>query len=285
VAVTLRLRLLLTVAALGVAAMSATAASAQSTVQVAHAGVVTATFSFGGSVFSGYSGETLQITRDGILAYSANVTAPTCGGGCAPGSTQDLESSSVHVVGLEGPGEPDVVLDLFTGGAHCCYYEEVFYYDATLRTYHRATLNFLDQVASFRDLGHKQKLELITADHRHFDYRFTDYADCGFPILVYAFKGGSFVDVTRQYPKLIAGDAALWWREFRLSGQQQDMYRNSVGLIAAWAADEDLLGHEAQVSSTLATQQRDGHLNGPLESGTKFIKDLLKVLRRDGYSH
>lgn len=39
-------------------------------------------------------------------------------------------------------------------------------------------------------------------------------------------------------------------------------YRDSVGVIAAWAADEDMLGHSRLVSRYLAQQQRAGHLNG-----------------------
>ena len=82
---------------------------------------------------------------------------------------------------------------------------------------------------------------------------------------------------TGSVPSQIATDAAVWLKAFRHS------YSNGVGLIAAWAADEDLLGNTALVASTLATEQRLGHLRGPFESGAKFVSDLQKFLRKLGY--
>jgi hypothetical protein len=35
---------------------------------------------------------------------------------------------SVVARDLDGDGEPEVVLGLYTGGAHCCYYAEVYRY-------------------------------------------------------------------------------------------------------------------------------------------------------------
>ena len=64
----------------------------------------------------------------------------------------------------------------------------------------------------------------------------------------------------------------------------RDHYSDSVGVIAAWAADEDPLGHRQRVSRYLAQQARAGHLNAPFEAGgRRFIANLQKFLRRRGY--
>ncbi len=57
-----------------------------------------------------------------------------------------------------------------------------------------------------------------------------------------------FENVTRRYPGLIAKDAARWWKAFN-SGRYQ-----GIGVLAPWAADEDLLGRQAAVAGTLARQ-------------------------------
>ena len=57
--------------------------------------------------------------------------------------------------------------------------------------------------------------------------------------------------------------------------------------LAAWAADEDRLGHSAKVKSYLAEQVKENHLKAPLfsPSGRKFITALDKFLRKHGYLH
>ncbi len=87
---------------------------------------------------------------------------------------------------------------------------------------------------------------LLSAD-AGFKYAFTDGADSGEPIQIWRFVPQRFVDVTRAYPGLIRTDAARWLRLFR-----HDL-ANGVGLIAAWAGDEELLGHDSLVQATLQT--------------------------------
>jgi hypothetical protein len=61
-------------------------------------------------------------------------------------------------------------------------------------------------------------------------------------------------------------------------------YQDSVGVIAAWAADEDLLGHVKLVRRYLAQQAAAGHLNAPFDAGgKKFVAKLQRFLRAHGY--
>jgi hypothetical protein len=189
----------------------------------------------------------------------------------------------VQVVDLEATGDPDVVLDLYSGGAHCCTVLQIFSYDPGTMTYVKTERVFGDPDAKVVDLAHDGRFEFLTADDS-FAYRFTDFAASGLPIEIFTFASRRFTDVTRSYPKLIAKDAALWLSAFKAQAKQH--YPDSVGVIAAWAADEDLLGHAKRVNRYLHQQAAAGHLNAPFGAGgTRFVANLQKFLRRRGYLH
>jgi hypothetical protein len=69
--------------------------------------------------------------------------------------------------------------------------------------------------------------------------------------------------------------------------QASTHYQDSVGLVAAWAADEDMLGHSNTVARFLAIEAKSGHLNSLLSpvnlSGQKYVIALQKFLRKHGY--
>jgi hypothetical protein len=253
--------------------------AASATTQVAHGAGVTATFSFAGR-FPNYHGERLTISRDGTLAYQQPVVSRFCEP-CAPGSVL-TRRSSVHVVDLEHTGEPDVVLDLYTGGAHCCTVDQIFSFDQISGDYVKRTeRDFGDPLVRIVDLAHNGRFQLLTADDR-FAYAFTDFAGSGLPIQILRFSGGRFIDVTRHYRGRVAHDAARWLRAFKSMARFH--YQDSVGVIAAWAADEDLLGHVKLVRRYLAQQAAAGHLNAPFDAGgKKFVAKLQRFLRAHGY--
>jgi hypothetical protein len=264
------------------ALMLAVAPTALATTQTGQSGNVTATFTFAGK-FLNYHGQRLEIAQGGTVVYNQPVVSKFCGKQCGPLSPE-VGQSSVNVVDLEHNGQPDVVLNLYTGGAHCCVVVQIFSFDPGTMTYVKTERNFGDPGAQIVDLGHDGRLEILTADDS-FAYAFTDYAASGLPIEVLTFSGRHFTNVTRRYPKLIANDAAGWLKAFnRLSKQH---YQDSVGVVAAWAADEELLGHGGLVNRFLARQLKLGHLNSALApqepGGAKFVANLRRFLRAHGY--
>jgi hypothetical protein len=268
------------IAIISVTALSLVGApAALATTQTAHGGNVAATFTFQGKV-PHFRGLHLTISRGGATVYDQPVVAKFCGKLCWPGPVTGGRPA-VHVVDLEGTGDPDVVLDLYSGGAHCCTVEQVFSFDPATTTYVKTEQVFGDPDAKIVDLGHHGHFEFLTADDS-FAYEFTDFAASGLPIEILTFANRHFTDVTRSYPKLIAKDAALWLRAFKAQAKQH--YPDSVGVIAAWAADEDLLGHTKLVKRFLHQQAVAGHLNAPFAAGgTKFVAKLQKFLRQRGY--
>lgn len=251
-------------------------AAAQAATQTAHAGNVTATYSFQGS-FPNYSHQILKITRAGKLTYSAPVTSPLCGTLCGPAGS----GRSVHALDLEHNGSPDVVLDLFSGGAHCCTIEQVFHYNASTGRYIKSERNFSDYGARIVDLRRNGRYEFLSGDDR-FAYAFTSFAASGLPVQILTFSAGHFHNATRNFPARVAKDAASWLSAYHSLAQSH--YQESEGVIAAWAADEELLGHTKLVTGYLGQQAKAGHLNGDRYNGQRFVAALQKFLRRLGYA-
>jgi hypothetical protein len=273
-----RQRIQLAIAVTLVALLTLTAAAgAKTTTQSASTGGVTATFSYSGS-FPTVTNPHLQIVRAGQTAYDQPVSSPVCYSACGPGAF-GAHQSSVRVIRLEPGAEPDVLLELYSQGAHCCFSDQVFSYSPITNTYAKTEQYFGNFGAALRRLGTARRWRFVSGND-NFNYAFTDYADSGVPIQIWSFAGGAFHDVTRAYPKLIAADAARWLRLFdrRLS--------NGVGFIAAWAADEELLGHDKLVQSTLASDARHGRLRDGgvgASTGRRFIRALNRFLHKYGY--
>jgi hypothetical protein len=220
----------------------------------------------------------LTITRAGRVSYDQPVSSSYCFNSCL------ASKGSVRVLNLE-PGRRDVVLDLFSGGAHCCTIVQIFSYDSATKAYVETERNFGDPGVRFPDLRRNGRDELLTADDS-FAYEFTSFAFSGLPIEILSFSRGRFSNVTRRYRKLIARDAARWLSAFNSTAPR---YRDSTGLIAAWAADQDLLGRSKLVAQYLSQQARAGHLNsgGPASvwpSGKRFVTKLQRFLRARGYA-
>jgi hypothetical protein len=225
----------------------------------------------------------LAITRAGESFYEQPVSSHYCGEGCVPEpiGAGPTKSSPLDVGDLEGNGQPSIVLELSTGGAHCCSIVQIFSFDPGTRTYRSVERDFGDPGALVTDLTGDGRLELQSADDR-FAYEFTPYAYSGLPLQIWSFTEERFTDVTKQFPTAIAADAARQFKGF-LANRRQGY---GLGLIAAWAADQELLGHDGQVRATLAREARHGRLRsrghyGP--SGHAFVAKLLRFLTRTGY--
>jgi hypothetical protein len=252
-------------------------AVAQAKTETVTSGGVTATFTYHKASF-GYKGLTLAISRGGKVRFKAAVKltagAGACGTQCWPGNVNG--GKSVRVLDLEHNGGRDVVLDLYSGGANCCFYEQVFY--ASGSTYKHVSRFFGNPGASIADLGHNGRFE-FRSGNPYFVDRFASTAASGFPIQILTFRQRAFHDVTRAYPRLIAQDAKDWLSAFK------SHYSDGEGVIAAWTADEFMLGRRAQATQYLNQQAAAGHLNSLQGgvSGHKYVVALMRFLKQQGY--
>ena len=228
------------------------------------------------SEVSPYSDLRVAITRQGRKLVNALVNDRYCGTYCDP--------EGLRVVDVESDGDPDVLLDLYSGGAHCCNVTEVFRYSTALRTYTKIDHVWGDPGYKLDKLGGSKAEEFVTYDDL-FAYKFTAYAFSGLPIDILRLENGAFKDVSADYPALVRSDAAKEWGYWQSNRKEG----TGLGFLAAWAADEYTLGRGAAAASTLAQFERAGQLHSgsgyPWVGGAKFIVQLNKFLRKIGYEH
>lgn len=225
----------------------------------------------------GYLGNNpkITITRQGVRMVDHRRLAPIC----------DLctniagPRSAVHVRDLDADGEPEVFVDLFTGGAHCCW-STVFF---VLRADHyRARLaSWGNGFYRVEDLNGDGRMEL-TGDDDRFAEEFTAYAMSWRPPMVHQLVGQKLVDTTRSFPSLIVKDIADIDATLPKARKEGGDPR---GLIAARMADLALLGRQAEIDPYLEAARKRGDLRGmgPWPSNASFEVALKKFLRKTGY--
>lgn len=223
----------------------------------------------------------LSIALDGRTALAQVVTSGACPADCVA-TGLGAGQPPIKAVALRAYDTPDVILGLYTGGAHCCFVDQVYRLNEATGTFTKIEHDFLDAGAAIKDLKGDLNYEFESADARLSNSGFTDFADSPAPIQIWTVSHNKFQDVTRRYPGLIAKDAARWLTSFRAHT------RNGRGRIAAWAADEYLLGRRARVKSELAGALKAGHLGVPASFGgpspARFVGQLQALLRKLGYA-
>src|SRR5262249_6124187 len=183
------------------------------------------------------------------------------------------------VADLDGDGEPEVEVDLYSGGAHCCYLLYVYRWNGSL--YAAQQLDTASAGYKQRDLDGDGLPEWVSGDPR-FEYLFTSFAASASPLRIYDYSDGRFVAVTDAYPGLVRKDAAMWWRVYRRRPSNED--QDNRGLLAAWAADMCALGQSAKVWPALDAAHRAGKLTGPGgPTGNAYLAKLRAKLGAFGY--
>lgn len=266
----------------GLTALVASAAGAKTLTQTARSGSLSASFSFDfTSSDQSYADGLLTIRSDGSVQYRQPVDAPLCRKLCEPG-VPSSDGSSLSWRHLTSSGQPQLVLDLYAGGAHCCTVVEILSQARGSDHWSLSAHDFGDPGFQLADLNHDGGDEFVSADDR-FAYAFTDYAASGMPLQILRWSGGRFIDVTRSYPARLARDAARWMGYF--TQQKKTHYDDTTGVIAAWAADEDALGRSGFVASFLKRAAAAHELNSGLgeSSNAKYIGVLDRFLRKTGY--
>jgi hypothetical protein len=188
--------------------------------------------------------------------------------------------TAVRIRRVEAP-EPDVLVDLYTGGAHCCYYTTVFRYSSFRGRYVRTTHDWGDPGYWLEDLDGDGLPEFMSADDR-FAYAFTSYASSVFPIQIWTLRRGRFLDVTRRFPAAVRRNAKQLWHEYL---RDRGTFASLHGLFAAFMADECLLGLQRSGWAALRHAAARGDLNHRFDSDSAavYLAHLRSFLRRSGY--
>lgn len=223
----------------------------------------------------------IRVRRADALLVDADV-APLCQGCLAwPASGGAAARSSVAVSDLGGDGEPEVLLDLYTGGAHCCFYTAFFRY--ANGEYVRRVHSWGNEAYRLRDLGGDGRPELVTYDDR-FNYAFSCFACSAVPVLVLRYEQGRLVNATRRFPQLVRADAARIWRYYRSA-----VLRRSPpdGVLPAYLADQYLLGHGkagwARVRKAVNRRDWPLRVDARWKNRARYLGAVRRFLVRTGY--
>jgi hypothetical protein len=267
--------------AAALAAVFATTAAAAPRPHIEHAqaGGVEATFTYAWDPAKfHFSSQHLAITREGVSRFAAFLRRPPKHGVNAQPAGFFQHKRSVSISDLDGDGEPEVVLDLYWGGAHCCWYTQLYRYDTAGERYLPLVHVWGNVGYVLADLDHDGKQELVTRDDR-FSYAFASFADSRWPVRILAYRAGKLTVVTKTYAAEIKRDAGLLWHEAMARARKGP---SNQGIMAAWAADQCLLGRCGVAFRSIASLSKTGRIHGELKPAP-YQRKLRAFLKRTQY--
>jgi hypothetical protein len=257
--------------------IAAAPAAAEPVVETADFGSLHAEFSFDreGMEPPIYTNLVLRISNGGKVVRTERVPD-----GYEPGG---FDLPSVAIADYDKDGSPEVRLDVFTGGAHCCLETRMF--DGTERFVHE-----------WRDVGY----ELVerggltwfkTADP-YFAYAYGAYAYSRFPLQIVRYTDAGFKNVSRAvaWKAEVKADRARLVREYvRVRPRHRGVISQQTlrATLAAAAADDCTLGNCAAGLRRIRTAVKRGEINRygdkKLGPGASFLHDVRRDLRVAGY--
>jgi hypothetical protein len=218
-----------------------------------------------------------------------------------PSNPAVAQINEMCVIAFRPETHPGVMIEGFTGGAHCCETPVIYLYNQAVNKYVKVVdmspTNYKDPHA-FDDnggfipkvVGHQVLLQ--TGDDA-FDYTFGCYA-CGIdPLVLDSVDFSGLTDVTPQHPPLLEADARADWKYVQESvkaegGADARVIPYPFAFLAPWVADECALGHGASAWSKVEQLSREGKLSNALYyqatmTHHSFVPYLRNFLLRGDY--
>jgi hypothetical protein len=223
-----------------------------------------------------YRDFTVRIYDGAELVFERELS---CGRRCSPAGFE--RKRSIALRDLDGGGR-EVLVDLYSGGAYCCWLTMVYRADGG--TYARSSKNWGPKRRRLANLGGGRP-EFISHDDRFLDpygcawcWRYLPH--------VWRFQDGKFRDVTRRFPRQVApGSKKLRRRYFHASANHGDV----KPVLAAYVAARYLLGRPGPGWRLVRRALRRGELENRrgrydfCPCGDRYPKRLRRFLRKTGY--
>lgn len=211
-----------------------------------------------------------------------------------PNNPNGTVINALCVIALQRERHPAVMIEGFSGGAHCCEEPVIYLFNGREDRYVKAVdmspLNFkdphaFDYNAGFTPVVAGSRVLLRTGDDV-FAYAFDCYACSAIPIVLDSVGPDGLSDVTLQHPSLVAANAATIWKSAQSS--TTEFGAGAFGILPAWVADECALGRGATAWAVIERLQRQGKLSNALYAQEtynhgSYVASLKAFLLRNDY--
>lgn len=180
---------------------------------------------------------------------------------------------TMFFVDFNKDGKKNLFISVYTGGAHCCVM--VFNGVAENGKFRIPDTLFLGNAGyNITDIDNDGILEIESASDM-FAYAFTNYAETRFPPRVYRVKGNKFVNVTKNYPKIVydyINELMFDLKEFTDKG------------FECYGIDDDTFNTDAgSVKTILAAITGCYHSIGEVSKGYDLINKYYKCPDKDRF--
>jgi len=170
-------------------------------------------------------------------------------------------------------GKRIVVMETFSGGAHCCTSMLAFYLWNDLVTV-TDTIFWGNFGYEIKDIDGDGKLE-IAGGNDMFAYAFTNYAETRSIPRIFHLRNGKFKDVTKKYKKIIKAE---------LDGLTVDLKEFTDKGFECMRADDDTFNTDAgSVKTILAAIVGCYSLLDETDKGYELVRKVYKCPDRDKY--
>jgi hypothetical protein len=277
-----RRRAVAAAAALALAVLPGAASADDAGSLTASAGAVQATLTWDKAEF-GVANPRLAIVRGGATLFDASPVASSdsCSDGYCSFLASGKRKSALQVVDLNGDGEPEVLVDAYSGGAHCCALTEVFAFNGS--AYAGSELHWGNTGYELRDLDLDGKPELVGYDDA-FAGAFSSFAASFFPPRIVDYDPsvkGALRDVTDHFVAQIRNNQRQALHALKRARRQ---HYETLGIVAAYVADMYLIGDNDAVRPYLKRARKRGDLRTISGRAPRsFERKLLAFLKKQGY--
>jgi len=180
-------------------------------------------------------------------------------------------------------GNPEVLIETYTGGAHCC----ISLYIGRVKD---NSFSLIDTIYwgncgyEVKDLNGDGKKE-ITGCYDMFAYFYTNFAQSRFPVIIYALRNNRFEVVNKEHKKIVYADIK------ELKKELKEYLEKGFDCAKKVDGKYDVFNTDAgAVQAILAAIIADYHLIGESGKGYEYVdkvytcpdkKEFVKVLKKD----
>jgi hypothetical protein len=184
--------------------------------------------------------------------------------------------TAFQVRDLDLDGTPEIIVDLFTGGTHCCTYSQIYRFDPNRDSggsYQAMQHQWGNSFYQLVDFDQDGRPEFQSRDDR-FTGKFTSFAASANPMQIWHYAPGKLVDRTRDYTAPVEASANQHLLAMQRVASEP---RNAKGVIAAYMADRYSLNQGADSWKLMETLYQG-------DDRAQFFGELERFLQQTGYA-